>query len=58
MAVRVDEVSSDVTVEPEVGSTASQADDQRSWDRLFQWRALRERAAADASRTRAEDFDD
>lgn len=56
MSVRVDELTSDVSVEPSPG-TEQQAG-QRPWDALAQFTALRRRAAEDALRTRAEDFDD
>jgi hypothetical protein len=56
MAVRVDELTSDVSVEPVPGAQQQAA--QRPWDALAQFTALRRKAFEDALRTRAEDFDD
>lgn len=57
MPVNVSELTTDVSVEQD-GGGGEQSAEQRPWDRLAQWRTLRERAAADAARTRAEGFDD
>ena len=57
MAVRVDELTSDVAVEPVPGAQQQQAA-QRPWDALAQFTALRAKAFEDTVRTRAEDFDD
>ena len=57
MAVRVDELTSDVSVEP-VPGVQQQRGPQRPWDALAQFTALRTKALEDALRTRAEDFDD
>ena len=57
MAVRVDELTSDVSVEPVPGAQQQQSG-ERPWDALAQFTALRRKAFEDALRTRAEDFDD
>jgi hypothetical protein len=59
MAVHVDELTSDVSVEPVPGAQQQQQQGaQRPWDALAQFTALRTKAFEDALRTRAEDFDD
>jgi hypothetical protein len=61
MAVRVDELTSDVTVEPEAapapGPTGG-APARTRWQQADEHRALRERLARDAERTRAEAYSD
>jgi hypothetical protein len=57
MAVRVDELTSDVSVEPVPGAQSQQGA-QRPWDALAQFTTLRTKAFEDALRTRAEDFHD
>jgi hypothetical protein len=57
MAVRVDELTSDVALEP-ASSTGPRGEQPPPWTALAQLRALRRKAEEDAMRTRAEDFDD
>jgi hypothetical protein len=57
MTVRVDELSSDVSVEREPESTAG-VPPQETWQQADAFRAMRERLARDAARTRAEAYDD
>jgi hypothetical protein len=56
MSVHVDELRSDVSVEPAPGT--QQRPEMPPWDALAQFRELRRKAGEDALRTRAEDFDD
>ena len=60
MTIHVGEVTSDVVPVPEPGrgDEAEGATEERPWDALVRFRALRERARADAMRTAAEAFDD
>jgi hypothetical protein len=57
MAVHIDELTSDVSVEPAPGAQQPQGA-QRPWDALAQFAELRRKAFEDALRTRAEAFDD
>jgi cytochrome c556 len=61
MAVRVDELTSDVTVEPEAAAPSGPAGGSPArsrWQQADEFRALRERLARDAERTRAEAYSD
>jgi hypothetical protein len=60
MPVHVEELTSDVSVEPGAGSTqgGAQSQGQSPWQEADAFRALRERLARNAARTSAEGYGD
>ena len=59
MTVRVDELTTDVTVESNSGASGGAAGTPPpQWARVEALRALQERVARDAARTSAEDYSD
>jgi hypothetical protein len=61
MTVHVDELQSDVSVEPETAAAPAQGagtSDASRWRQLEEFRALREQLARQAERTRADGYGD
>jgi hypothetical protein len=59
VSVHIDELSSEVVLEPEAqAAAAATATPTPGFAELDRWRALRERARVDAERTRAEGYSD